>query len=95
MKISEIARYWAAKELTRMTADGGTLRLHAPFSCPQFTLRVAVRSDAPPKLTAKEEPVTLRQASGTTDLKPGAWLRDEQGIVVCFDLPKGDSALTL
>ena len=40
MKLSEIARYWAAKELTRIESAGGKTQLHAPFACPLFTLEV-------------------------------------------------------
>jgi len=40
MKLSEIARYWAAKELTRIENVGGKIQLHAPFACPLFTLEV-------------------------------------------------------
>ena len=40
MKLSEIARYWAAKELTRIEVAGNKIQLHAPFACPAFTLEV-------------------------------------------------------
>jgi len=40
MKLSEIARYWAAKELTRIESAGNKIQVHAPFACPLFTLEV-------------------------------------------------------
>jgi hypothetical protein len=43
MKLSEIARYWAAKELTRIERVGEKIQLHAPFACPGFTLEVPWR----------------------------------------------------
>jgi hypothetical protein len=29
------------------------------------------------------------------DLKAGSWLRERDGVVVCFDLPKGNTKLTV
>jgi hypothetical protein len=40
MKLSEIARYWAAKELTRIEVAGEKIQLHAPYSCPAFTVEL-------------------------------------------------------
>ncbi len=40
MKNSEIARYWAAKELTKIERDGSAVVLKAPFACPAFTVRL-------------------------------------------------------
>ena len=39
MKTSEIARYWAAKELTQINRNGDQITLTAPFSSLRFTLR--------------------------------------------------------
>ncbi len=38
MKISEIGRYWAAKELTKITVTADGLALQAPFACRDFTV---------------------------------------------------------
>ena len=40
MKLSEVARYWAAKELTAISRSGDTLDFRAPFACPDFTVRL-------------------------------------------------------
>ena len=48
MKISEIARYWAAKKLTRIERSGGRLLLTAPLAAPRFTLRIASASPRHP-----------------------------------------------
>ena len=93
MKLSEIARYWAAKELTRIGRDGGAVTLDAPFASPRFTLRVHAAGDGAPQLTAGEKPVPLREVTKPLDLKPGTWRRDKPGVVVCFDLPRGRSRL--
>ena len=95
MKISEIARYWAAKELTRIERAGRTITLHAPFASPRFTIRAAMPPGAVPKLSNREGPVALRQVSQSADLKPGTWLSDKQSVIICFDLPKGDSVIEI
>jgi len=61
MKLSEIARYWAAKELTRIETVDGKIQLHAPFACPAFTLQVL---DANRKVTHNGTPLQLHEASG-------------------------------
>ena len=93
MKLSEIARYWAAKELTRIDRQGDLVTLSAPFAAPRFTVGVSARADAVPQLTLGETPQALREVAKTGDLTPGTWTRDAHGVVVCFDLPKGQSRL--
>jgi len=93
MKLSEIARYWAARELTRIERRAGAIALEAPFACPGFTLSMPAQSDAVPKLTAGAAPRALREVSSPLGLKPGTWARDQAGVIVCFDLPKGKSRL--
>jgi hypothetical protein len=95
MKLSEIARYWAAKELTRIQRSGTTYTLSAPVATSRFTIRVADSGDGTPRLRALNEPVTLKQVSSMDRLKPGSWFRDDLDSVLCFDLPKGTSVVTL
>jgi hypothetical protein len=94
MKLSEIARYWAAKELTRIERNGGQFVLTAPFASPRFTLRVAVPGSGPPSLQHEGKPIPLREVGRPVDIQPGTWLRDAQGTTVCFDLPKGRVVLS-
>jgi hypothetical protein len=91
MKTSELARYWAAKELTRIEKMNRNVLLRAPFACPAFTLKIADRGEGAPKLGEK----SLTEVKRMRDLKSGVWLRDGDGVVVCFDLPKGKSVLTV
>jgi hypothetical protein len=93
MKLSEIARYWAAKELTRIEKDGATFTLRAPFACPGFTLRVEGAGETAPRLTANGEPAQLREVARPLDLRPGTWLRGPEGVTVCFDLTRGHAEL--
>ncbi len=94
MKVSEIGRYWAAKELTGISRSGDTIELEAPFDCRQFTLRIR----------GSCEKALLKTASETTELKAVRsiaaldsdcfYLRD--GICnVCFDLPAGSCQVIL
>ncbi len=91
MKTSELARYWAAKELTRIEKKEKSVALRAPFACPAFTLKIAERGEGAPKL--EEKP--LLEVKRMRDLKSGTWLREGAGVVVCFDLPRGKSTLAL
>jgi hypothetical protein len=93
MKLSEIARYWAAKELTRIERDGDRVTLRAPFACPGFTVRVADAGTAARRIAADGETVALREITDARTLRSGTWLRDPQGVVLCFDLPRGTSLL--
>ncbi len=91
MKLSEIARYWAAKELTRIEKKERMVSLRAPFACPSFTLKIEDRGDGVPKLGEKP----LAEVKRMRDLKSGTWLRERDGLVVCFDLEKGRTAVSL
>jgi len=93
MKISELARYWAAKELTRIERSGGRVTLDAPVACPRFTLRAATTGAAQPRLLHAGAPISLSEVDNPRDLKPGTWLREAKGMLVCFDLPKGQTTL--
>lgn len=98
MKLSEIARYWAAKELTRIDRQGTTISFHAPYACPQFTVEFPVKSDAAPVLTVAAGRAPLLEAS--TPLHLGrtsginTWHRSGDKVIVCFDLPRGESQVS-
>lgn len=89
MKLSELARYWAARELTGLRTVAEGLEFQAPFACPAFTLRVTGRGQAPVVVAEGGQRVALREVSRALDLQGGTWVRDGGGVVVCFDLPKG------
>ncbi len=93
MKNSEIARYWAAKELTRIEKQGNEITLRAPFACAGFTVEVPAPRDTVPTLTVGGKPLELKEVSKALDLKPGTWHRQAQAVKLCFDMPKGESGL--
>jgi hypothetical protein len=95
MKLSEIARYWAAKELTRIARNGNSITLHAPFATKDFTLKISRATDAAPTIRTANVPRAIRQAAGLKTISAGSWLRDRDGVIVCFDLEKGATTITV
>lgn len=95
MKLSEIARYWAAKELTKITADvsGTSFMMNAPFGCPKFTVQWTSRTEGPPTIAAGSDVVELTPVTSLLNLISGTFFRDNDQIVACFDLSRGISEL--
>lgn len=95
MKNSEIARYWAARELTRLEPRPDGLALRAPFACPGFTVRLDQAPPGVPKLLVGDGTTPLTEARKPLALKPATWRRDGQALTVCFDLPRGQSRIVV
>lgn len=100
MKLSEIARYWAARELTSVQRAGERVVFEAPFACPWFTVRVArSRADrGAPRLGTGREGIVrdLEEVASITALRPGTWCgAGEGGVMACWDLPRGVSTLVV
>ena len=90
MKLSEIARYWAAKELTTITPTDNGLSLHAPYACPSFTLRCKGKGKLMYKTGSKNQ--ALEQCNDKY-LESGQYYQDSDSSVICFNLAKGESQL--
>jgi hypothetical protein len=95
MKLSEVARYWAARELTRITRADDMITFRAPFACPEFTVRYEARQNVAPVLRANGEAAPLKEVMGPLKLTPGAWCREDNNVTTCFPLPKGTSHLAM
>lgn len=93
MKLGEISRYWAARELTTARQEAGRVVFDAPFACPAFTVRLRSVKAAPVTLWHDGRPQALTEARGLHRLEPGTWLREGEMLSICFDLPKGRSTL--
>lgn len=95
MKLSDLARYWAAKELTTITTEGNRVNFRAPFACPEFTVRFTRRSEGvvPPVLHVGTKQTKLQEVADPLKLKGGTWTRQKSEIIACFDLAKGQSFL--
>ncbi len=95
MKLSEIARYWAARELTRIQRHANTVVLEAPFAAERFTLAVDVppgSTPAPPRL---DDGKPLRKVARPIDLEPDTWTPKGQQMWVCFNLDRGRTQVRL
>ncbi|AMV21421.1 hypothetical protein VT03_26195 [Planctomyces sp. SH-PL14] len=107
MKLSELSRYWAARELTAIAADppakeagaekgaAAGWRFRAPFSCPAFTVRLPGETRKNPVVAFRGEKTTLRRVDRAWDLTGGAWRPVEGGLELCFDLSKGESSVSI
>jgi len=93
MKLSEIARYWAARELTRIKREGRRLTLDAPFASPRFTLRLKAQPSQTPVVAIAGTTGKLERVGKALWLKNNTWCQDPDGITLCFDLPKGKSSV--
>ena len=93
MKITELARYGAARELTSIQRTGQQVLFNAPVACPSFTVRLPANSSVPVMLTVNEQKRALEEIRNVRLLASGQWVRDGESIVACFDLPRGESTL--
>ncbi len=94
MKNSEIARYWAARELTRIESTDSALALQAPFACPDFTLR-SRGGRKPPVLAAGGERTELRHVDSPLRLESGCYTATGETTTVCVNLPTGQSRIEI
>jgi len=94
MKLSEISRYWAAKELTTITPDAKKVMIKAPFASPGFTLKINAVSRNP-QIKTRGELKPLVRIKDLIELKTDTWLSDKTGTIICFDLGKGESEIIL
>jgi hypothetical protein len=94
MKNSEIARYWAARELTKIEKKDSKITFKAPYACPAFTVRVTGRPAGGVTFVVDGKPQPLVEVDKPLNLKAGTWFKDKDFAAVCFDLPKGVSEVT-
>lgn len=99
MKLSEIARYWAAKELTHIERKGDSVILRSPFTCPDFTFEIELPASA--QIHAKtvgsgrsrSHPIPLKQIVRPLDLASGEWVHEEDVARICLNLPKREDVV--
>ncbi len=95
MKLSAIGRYWAARELTKISVgENRQLSIDAPLSCPDFTIRLKLRPSMAPTLHIGQSATPLREIKSSEQLVENSFFSDEQQLIACFALPKGSSRLT-
>jgi len=93
MKLGELSRYWAAKELTRIERAGEGISFQAPFACDEFTVRIESAADGQPHIVAGGKQTALMEVASRLHLKPGTWFREAQTVTACLPLAKGASQL--
>jgi hypothetical protein len=93
MKLSEVSRYWAAKELTAISVQPTGLAFKAPFACPEFTVEWRGVVSKAPVVRAGRMVSPLREVKNRRHLVPGTWYRDGAATIACLALPKGASQL--
>ncbi len=89
MRLNEISRYWAARELTSVTLSGKKLSFRAPFSAPGFTVRVNFAVRNPGIRFAGGEAKPLSRVRDKKDIRANSWFSDAKSSILCFDLQKG------
>lgn len=95
MKLSEIARYWAAKELTTISVNHDKISLRAPFATPGFTLNLNSSVRNPGIKNGGEDLIPFARVKDPKELKTNTWYSDKSGSLLCFNLRKGSSELIL
>jgi len=102
MKLSEIARYWAARALTRIEHPRpGQLSFQAPFACPELTLKIELDAETVSSpvirvgISTARSQTQLSPVAAVRQIKTGTFHRQDRTLVACFDLPKGSSQLEL
>jgi len=93
MKLSELARYWAARELTGLIKTPKGVRIKAPFACPEFTIELTRPDTRRIVLLHNGKQTELKQVHSQKALNSGTWLTSGSRLLACFDLPKGTSEL--
>jgi len=95
MKLSEISRYWAARELTTLVLNKNSISLSAPFATKGFTLDLNFMARHPGLRINGIETRPFTKVENILDLKANTWYAGRSGSVLCFDLEKGSSEVIL
>jgi HD-like signal output (HDOD) protein len=93
MKLSEVARYWAARELTAINGRDNGIGFHAPFACPTFTVQFNAPSITHLAFHKDTGSAPLKRVSSLRSLVENSWHRQDNTITACFSLPRHQSWL--
>lgn len=95
MKVSQIGRYYAARDLATISRTSTGLSITAPFGTPEFTVRASKRRRGQPVITGPAGVrLRLQRCRSAAGLTTGQWLEESDSQVLCFDLSKGVSRIT-
>jgi hypothetical protein len=93
MKLSEIGRYWTAKELTEITRVGDQFNFDAAFACPDLTLSIKNQKHRGMVYRHGASRQALTPVTDRSALKLNSFVDRDGDLLVCLDLPKGESQL--
>ena len=94
MKLSDISRYWAAKELTKVTMNHDGILLQAPFACEEFTIKISTPIKKPVLIHNKKKTL-LQRVDSMSLITNNTWTNDGPDVVLCFDLSRGKNELVI
>lgn len=94
MKLSEISRYWAAKELTSIRKEEASIHFKAPFATDNFTVQLSTQPPSePPRLRHNGAVTVLKPVASAAQLRQGTYCLAPGETTLCFRLEKGASEL--
>ena len=94
MTLSEISRYWAAKNLTRIDMVDKKVRFAAPFGVKEFTVKLDKKIRGAEFTSAGEKKV-LEKRNNRLEINAWTHFIDKNESILCFNLPKGESEIVL
>jgi hypothetical protein len=92
MKNSEIARYWAARKLTKVEGNEREINFRAPFGTENFTIRIDKRVGKILHIHSGQD-LALEKADNLLNLKQDTFYPEGNSTLVSFRLWKGNSTL--
>ncbi|MCX7871692.1 MAG: hypothetical protein N2487_00230 [Verrucomicrobiae bacterium] len=95
MKLSDLARYWAAKELTSFERGNNFIKIKAPFACSEFTIKMKTNLQTPICINFEGKRENFVQAQSVKMLEANKWIREGENVILCFNLSKGDSVIEM
>jgi len=91
MKLSEISRYWAAKELSTVKIDNDVIRIKAPFATQNFTLQINKKI----RNAKINNVVPFRRVEKKSAIDMNCFYSNNSESILCFDLKKGNTEIKI
>ncbi|MDX1286389.1 MAG: hypothetical protein R3182_15325 [Draconibacterium sp.] len=91
MKLAEISRYWAAKELTKIDANSREIKFFAPFASENFTLKI----DKNIRSMSLQNGKPFKKVQYKNNLKENTFFCENNETLLCFNLKKGNSEILI
>jgi len=92
MKLSEIARYWAAKEFVSFEEMQHGIQINAPYGAENFTIKSEIKFRKP-ALIHNNKTTSLKETAESDTMGQNTYVTKKGQTLLCFDLPKGKSEL--